>query len=312
MLPFYYRMVGYAPPVGTTAPIEIFPVRPVEWQTIEAPSPPSSDKIKPADSAIKDTPLAAKKIPSFMGPGSFHLDAIWKNHAPTWVEVPHRILVATDETAVSEPALQAGKALAAKFHGTLEARNFKGNFAEISQSILDYSQKTAASLLVLGTHHREGKSRVQEGSIAEVILKEASCPVLLVSGQTDWGKIKRMLLPVGETTESFREIATGIHLASHFGAETYILHLSPPGKSTPDNFQRISHFMKSLNWNLLEEQQGDGTKEISETITSFAKSHSIDLILMGTHSERIHHQLLPSSTCLEVLRQTPCPLWVIH
>jgi nucleotide-binding universal stress UspA family protein len=49
-----------------------------------------------------------------------------------------------------------------------------------SEEILRIAQQINADLIVLGTHGRSGLARVLMGSVAEDVLRKASCPVLTV------------------------------------------------------------------------------------------------------------------------------------
>jgi nucleotide-binding universal stress UspA family protein len=50
----------------------------------------------------------------------------------------------------------------------------------VAQAILEQARKLRADVIVLGTHGRRGLSRLLLGSDAEMVLREAPCPVLLV------------------------------------------------------------------------------------------------------------------------------------
>lgn len=50
---------------------------------------------------------------------------------------------------------------------------------DIPQHILDYAQQENIDLIVMGTHGRTGVTRLLLGSVAENVLRHASCPVLL-------------------------------------------------------------------------------------------------------------------------------------
>ena len=50
----------------------------------------------------------------------------------------------------------------------------------VAQAILAQARKLRADVIVLGTHGRRGLSRLLLGSDAEMVLREAPCPVLLV------------------------------------------------------------------------------------------------------------------------------------
>ena len=47
-------------------------------------------------------------------------------------------------------------------------------------SIVGYAQTHQADLIVMGTHGRSGPSRLIMGSVAETVMRAASCPVLVV------------------------------------------------------------------------------------------------------------------------------------
>ena len=49
-----------------------------------------------------------------------------------------------------------------------------------SESILSSSLRTGCDLIVMGTHGRRGLSRLRFGSVAEAVLRRATCPVLIV------------------------------------------------------------------------------------------------------------------------------------
>jgi nucleotide-binding universal stress UspA family protein len=50
------------------------------------------------------------------------------------------------------------------------------------QDIVRVARRTRADLLVLGTHGRTGLTKVLLGSVAERVLRTASCPVMTVRG----------------------------------------------------------------------------------------------------------------------------------
>ena len=60
-------------------------------------------------------------------------------------------------------------------------------------AIVDVAKETKSDLLVMGTHGRTGVSRVLMGSVAEMVLRKAPCPVLTVKApiledRTTWAK----------------------------------------------------------------------------------------------------------------------------
>lgn len=50
---------------------------------------------------------------------------------------------------------------------------------EVIDSIVNFAQDTKADLLIMGTHGAKGIEKILLGSVAERVLKRASCPVLM-------------------------------------------------------------------------------------------------------------------------------------
>lgn len=67
------------------------------------------------------------------------------------------------------------------FTGRAEFHVLDGDPAD---KILDLAKQSQANLIVIGTHGRSGLSRVLLGSVAEEVLRKASCPVLTVNVKT--------------------------------------------------------------------------------------------------------------------------------
>jgi nucleotide-binding universal stress UspA family protein len=47
-------------------------------------------------------------------------------------------------------------------------------------TILEFARKISADLIVIGSHGRKGLSRMMLGSVAESVMRDAPCPVLVV------------------------------------------------------------------------------------------------------------------------------------
>lgn len=54
-----------------------------------------------------------------------------------------------------------------------------------AQRITETAQNEAADLIVMGTHGRTGLRHMLIGSVAERVVRHATCPVLVVPRQTE-------------------------------------------------------------------------------------------------------------------------------
>lgn len=57
-----------------------------------------------------------------------------------------------------------------------------------SEELVDYAKAQNVDLIVMGTHGRTGLTRLLMGSVAEGVLRHASCPVLTVKQPTESSK----------------------------------------------------------------------------------------------------------------------------
>lgn len=100
--------------------------------------------------------------------------------APTPYAIGGEIMVAPPEPASVQreellDRLHEMKPSAAEVE--FEHRLYEGNPAE---EILRAAEASSADLIVMGTHGRTGLSRLLMGSVAEQVVRRASCPVLTV------------------------------------------------------------------------------------------------------------------------------------
>jgi universal stress protein A len=63
-----------------------------------------------------------------------------------------------------------------------------------ADAILEYAAEQRIDLVVMGTHGRDGVARMLLGSVAETVVRKATCPVLIVHA------------PVGEGAPVFQEV----------------------------------------------------------------------------------------------------------
>ncbi|MFO1519857.1 MAG: universal stress protein [bacterium] len=323
MLPFYYRLMRYAPSVGTPSVLETRPVQRISGRPFgeEAFFPPEkrAPEFRPAQEppALTASSSEFHKEAGGAGPGPqeappFHLSKIWENPAKGLEKLPHRILIATENAAEAPAWVLSARELASSFRGQWEEVHVDTAAQSAVKGILQRSREKGSSLIVVGTHGRHGMERVKEGSVAEGVVKEAACEVLVMKDAVNWSRIERILIPVEASPTDYREIAAGIRLAKHFGAEIDLLHAHSTSEIPQESFRRWAAWMKQARWTEVEVRDVKSPLGVAEGIVDFAAKNATGLILMGTHRDAIENQSLPTSVCLEILRKASCPVWAIH
>lgn len=254
---------------------------------------------------------------------------------------------------VSAAAEAAGKAIETTLHARLAETARKHGWPEAAErrhvrigrayeAICAVAQKTAADLIVIGTHGYGGWRRLVLGSTAERVVQNAPCPVLVVrererdflqpataETETRAVEVKRILAPVDFSECSRKGLHYAIDFAARTGARLTLLHtiqvmpMIPADdlaevtqKPSPGAVERAAK--KEMN-NLVKETDFGGIKHDAEVragqvgfeICRFAEQHDIDLIVSSTHGASGLEGVLIGSTAERVVRYAPCPVLVV-
>jgi nucleotide-binding universal stress UspA family protein len=131
----------------------------------------------------------------------------------------------------SELERQAAKHLASLGKGALASlpivfsRHRGYSAAEV---ILDYVSGKDIDLVVMGTHGRRGLGHLLLGSVAEEVVRMATCPVLTLREKEHVPvptEVSRILVPVDYSDHSREAIAYAKHLGHEYGARLQLLHV---------------------------------------------------------------------------------------
>ena len=201
-------------------------------------------------------------------------------------------------------------------------------------------QRDSIDLLVLGTHGRGGLKKLALGSVAEEVLRLASCPVLTIgphvppasSGPVEF---KRILFATDFAAAANKAFPYALSLAEDYQAKLVLLHMVPP-MPTADlgpasyapscyaaeeytNWQRTTRdeSMRKLRKLLppsaeltTEPEFLAGTDFLPEGILGIAAAQRIELIVMGanrTTSPRMAAHI-PWALTHEVICRAKCPV----
>src|SRR5208282_1524916 len=205
-------------------------------------------------------------------------------------------------------------------------------------------QRERADLLVLGTRGRGGLKKLALGSVAEEVLRLASCPVLIVGphvAPADSGTVefKRILFATDFGPASAKAFPYALSLAEDYRGKLVLLHMMPPmpiADFGPAVYGSSSHVARNFTeWqrtmrdksvgklrelvptctNLVEKPECvAGTDFLPEGILDAAAMHAVDLIVMGanrTSSPRMAAHM-PWAITHEVICQAQCPVLTVQ
>jgi len=202
----------------------------------------------------------------------------------------------------------------------------------VPSAILSHVGMVRADLVVIGTEGRSGVERLMLGSVAERVLRKATCPVLTVPPHAPAvpspDSIHEVLCPVDFSASSTAALQWAASWGATAGARVTALHVvemppeaaDPPlveysalrdrltqnarhdlGRTIPDEIRRLTR---------VEEHVTVGRP--AHEILRLAEARSADLIVMGVRGRGAVDLAFFGSTTHQVVRRAACPVLAVH
>ena len=197
-------------------------------------------------------------------------------------------------------------------------------------AILGYTDSREIDLIVMGSHGHRGPRRLFLGSTAECVIRNAPCPVLTLRDGAKTmknGKINRIMVPVDFSDFSREALAHAVALATLTGASISLIHVIEEAfLPTVYGVDPVNFMSDPLKKKYDEALQELGTSMVppgidvhvktevghaAETITAFAASESIDLIIVASHGLTGLKRFFLGSTAAALNRQAPCAVLTV-
>jgi nucleotide-binding universal stress UspA family protein len=195
--------------------------------------------------------------------------------------------------------------------------------------IVAHAKSASADLIVIGTHGRSGFERLLLGSVAEKVLRKASCPVLTVPARaegTTAPSFTRILCAVDFSESSLRGLQYALSLAQEADAALTVVHvleMAPEAESfeTPGfNFREYAaQFAAHAG-----ERLAAGAREycrVKEMVTvgkpyreilRLATELGSDLVVIGIRGRGAADLMMFGSTAQHVVRASSCPVLTLR
>jgi nucleotide-binding universal stress UspA family protein len=202
----------------------------------------------------------------------------------------------------------------------------EGGVWPVLKSVIDEKK---IDLLVLGTHGRTGIGKFFLGSVAEDIVRRASCPVLTVGPHSPSeppreGRFREILYATDFSEESLAAAPYAISLAQEHQAHLALLHVieksAAGGSIRPDELeahavQQMQSIVPENTELRCEPQYVAKEGEPAETILEAAKNRKSDLIVLGVRKPEgipggATH--LPIGVAHKVIAHAACPVLTVR
>jgi nucleotide-binding universal stress UspA family protein len=207
-------------------------------------------------------------------------------------------------------------------------------FGAPAESIVAEARQKEHTVIVMGTHDREGLSGVFGGSTTGKVLRQAPCPVVAVPPGAAALPPRTILAATDFSQSSGASLREAANLAKAFGASLDVLHVySAPSFLPPntligagaDNLEVLSkmsehHATEELNRFVADLRKcaidiRDGNVLFgspARSIVEYTKRGQYDLLVLGTLGRSGVSHLVVGSVAESVVRYAPCPVLTVR
>ena len=201
----------------------------------------------------------------------------------------------------------------------------QGNAAD---TILSVAARMRADVIVMGTHGRRGYDRMMLGSVAERVMRNAPCPVLVVNqppddssaasnGVSQEHRLHRILFCTDFSENSERALNYAISATTEYDAELTLLHVLEEKPTKADQAiaaagQQLERLIPVEMRKRLNTRSAVRVGKPYEQIIQFAKEAHPDIVAMGVRGRGSLDLAVFGSTTYRVIQLGPCPVLAVH
>jgi len=196
------------------------------------------------------------------------------------------------------------------------------------QQIVDAAKADPGfDLIVTGSRGRTGISRVLLGSVAELVVRHAPCPVLTVHPQNEPKPFAHALCPVDFSPSSRAAAELAIELAQPGGAGVTLLHVIDAAFASGelrsreiyrDVDRKAADLLHAWARELSAKASVRVTQQTrigspgSELLAALDADRTFDLVVMGSHGRVGLPRLALGSVAEKTVRHAGCPVLVVR
>ena len=185
-------------------------------------------------------------------------------------------------------------------------------FGAVAEMLTNLAESSRADLIVMATHGRTGFARARLGSMADMVVRHASMPVLLVHPEPD-GSIaraplcRRILVPLDGSDFSEEVLQPATDFARLYDAEVMLVHVVDHRAKLPNAYLDPARATGVLlrHGGRIETVLA---AHVVDGILDAAERMGADLIAMATHGRGGLTRLVMGSTASDLISRTHLPV----
>lgn len=202
-----------------------------------------------------------------------------------------------------------------------------------AECILDYANSMGSDLIAMSTHGRSAVGRWVFGSVADRVLRGASCPVLLTrGGETPGGEppMRRIAVTLDGTAVSEQVVPHAAGMARAFGAEILLMRVVRAAAAVYASAEAMPVIIEDngvdeaeaadylSQWQARLSAEGCTARvmvtqpPVAEAVLDLARAHRADLIAMSTRGRSGVRRWMFGSVAERILQAATVPILLVR
>lgn len=194
-----------------------------------------------------------------------------------------------------------------------EKMSYKIKIGNAYHNVIEEVTAEEADLIIAGTEGIEGLNEFFVGSIAEKVVRNASCPVITLQNKTEVEPIDRIVFASDFVHVDEVFIDKVKRLQTVLGATLKVVKINTPASftSTRHDTQQMKDFVHKYD---IENYTIDiyNYKNEEDGIIFYAEDVDADMIALGTHQRKGISHFFAYSIAEDVVNHSPIPVWTAH
>jgi nucleotide-binding universal stress UspA family protein len=221
------------------------------------------------------------------------------------------VLVAAELRGSPEPSSAAWLENVAAGVGPRGARAEIVSSVEVSDALDALAAAERDPVVCMATHARAPVGRAWFGSVAEAVLRDLACPVVLVGPRCDtrWHPGGPIVAALDGSTAALEALGTAIDWDRELGAGITLVHVAHPLDTdlVPDAvLEAAAKRFPDVDLRTCVLR----SREPEWEVVDYARRHGASLVACSTHGRRGVARALMGSVAMGIVRRSPCPVLV--
>lgn len=177
--------------------------------------------------------------------------------------------------------------------------------------ILKFQKANNIDLVVMGTHGKTGNQGLFMGSVANQVVQDSTCPVLVVPPLVNYKYPNNIAYASDLKGKESKMIQFVIGLAKKYYSKLIFVHVDEQTGLEEESNKKLKEKVEALDYPMVDYYDVVNS-DLADGLLGFIEEHEVDWLAMTTHTTSILDKLFHNSLTTRMLKNSPVPLLVFN